>query len=144
MSDPTPQHTIEETKPKPLLKSRTIAVNIVIIIGSFIPPVGEWIKANPEDTLIMLGAVNIILRLITKERVVLWSKTSVGLLALGLLCLFTLPACRHNPAEVRALESLDPLPVPGFEHVIPSVPSVPSVPSPEVRALEALDPLPVL
>lgn len=137
-TDPQP-----EPAPKPLLKSRTIAVNIVIILGSFIPAVGEWIKANPDDTLIMLGAVNIILRLVTKERVVLWSKTAVGLLAFAVLAAVTLPGCRHDPAEVRALQNLEPLPVPGYESLPLLAPSAPSVLSPEEHALKTLTPLPL-
>ena len=70
----TPVPAVPATAPlaKPLLKSKTLAVNIVIILGSFLPAVGEWVKANPADTLCLLGAVNIILRLATRAKVILW------------------------------------------------------------------------
>lgn len=130
----------ESTQPKPLLKSRTIAVNIVIILSTFIPAVGDWVKANPDDTLIMLGAVNVILRLVTKERVVLWSKSAPLLLA----CLFLLPSCQHAQAEIDALATQTPLPVPGFEplHDATGTQTLLHTPS-EVEALRNLQPLPL-
>ena len=61
---------------KPLLKSKTIAVNAVIIAASLIPGVGDWVQSHPAETLTLLGAVNIILRLVTKEKLSLWGSES--------------------------------------------------------------------
>lgn len=58
---------------KPILKSKTLAVNALILAASFIPGVGEWVQAHPAEALTLLGAANIVLRLLTKEKLCLWS-----------------------------------------------------------------------
>lgn len=75
--DTTPKPIIPPPAPPPaktMLKSKTLAINIVIILASFVPAVGAWVQANPADTLCLLGAVNIILRLATKSRLALWKE----------------------------------------------------------------------
>ena len=57
---------------KPILKSKTIAVNAVMLLAPLVPGIGPWVSANPEAAVTLLAAANIVLRLVTKERVTLW------------------------------------------------------------------------
>jgi hypothetical protein len=70
----TPATTTKPAAPaKPIFKSRTLVINAAIIVASFIPAIADWVSDNPTDTLALLGAGNVVLRLITKSRVCLWA-----------------------------------------------------------------------
>lgn len=72
----TPAFTPPPAEPggggKPLLLSKTIAVNVMIALASLWPPVGQWVEANSGDAVVLLCAANVILRLVTKSRITLW------------------------------------------------------------------------
>lgn len=56
-----------ETK-KPWL-SKTIWTNLVLAVSPFIPGVQEWIAANPTALVMLFSVVNIVLRLVTKDKI---------------------------------------------------------------------------
>jgi uncharacterized membrane protein YqaE (UPF0057 family) len=57
-----------EAGKKPWL-SKTIWMNVVLAIAAFIPGVHEWIVANDAIVFAFWAVVNIILRLITKDKI---------------------------------------------------------------------------
>lgn len=59
---------------KSIFKSKTAIVNALVALAGFIPGVGSWVSENPTATVTLIGAVNIILRLVTKSKVVLFDK----------------------------------------------------------------------
>ena len=61
----------QEPEGKQLWKSKTLWVNLVMAVAAFIPGVGEWVSTNPEAAGIIVAGVNGVLRLITKDKVVL-------------------------------------------------------------------------
>ena len=65
---------MESTAPKPVFKSKTLIVNAIVAVASLYPPVGEWVSANPDTALQGLALINLILRLVTKGKVVLFNK----------------------------------------------------------------------
>ena len=64
---------------KSLFQSKTIAVATVTsvagVVATFIPSVGEFITANAAGILVTLGAVNFVLRLVTKDKVALFPES---------------------------------------------------------------------
>ena len=54
---------------KSVFVSKTILVNLLIALGTAYPPVGQFVSAHPNETLLALGALNIALRWISKGRV---------------------------------------------------------------------------
>lgn len=59
---------MEESK-KPW-QSKTILVNFAAAAGAlFYPPVAEWIAANPGILASAFAVLNILLRLVTKDRI---------------------------------------------------------------------------
>jgi hypothetical protein len=58
-----------EDQSKKLWKSKTLWVNLVMAVAAFIPGVGEMISQNPEAAGSLVAVVNVILRLVTKEKV---------------------------------------------------------------------------
>ena len=65
---------MEPEAKKSIFKSKTAIVNAIVLAGSFIPSVGEFVQQNPTAILTLVGALNIVLRLVTKEKVVLLPK----------------------------------------------------------------------
>lgn len=53
---------------KSFLKSKTLWVNLIAIIGGFFPAVREILEKNPEAGVYILGGINFLLRLMTKEK----------------------------------------------------------------------------
>lgn len=62
----------DETTPKPIFESKTAIVNAIIALAPLYPPARDWVSANPAETLAIIGVVNLLLRWITKQRVVLY------------------------------------------------------------------------
>lgn len=60
---------MEQTK-KPWL-SKTIWTNVILAGVAFIPSVHEWFSSNVEALPIVFTVVNILLRLITKDKIAL-------------------------------------------------------------------------
>jgi hypothetical protein len=56
---------------KSLLKSKTFYVSLIVAIAPLFPAVSGFIAANPEAFSAILGGVFTVLRLITKDRVVI-------------------------------------------------------------------------
>lgn len=50
-------------------KSKTLWMSLLVAVGAFVPPVAEWMKANPELFGLVLGGIFAALRLITKGRI---------------------------------------------------------------------------
>lgn len=63
-------------KGKSIFKSKTAAAAFITtaagLVAVFVPPVGELVAANAGAILIALGAVNFVLRLVTKSKVSLF------------------------------------------------------------------------
>jgi len=56
---------------KSILKSKTFWVNLIAAIAPLIPSVKEFIVGNPEAVMMSLGTIGMVLRLVTKGKVVL-------------------------------------------------------------------------
>jgi hypothetical protein len=54
---------------KRLYKSKTVWVNLVMAVAAFIPGVGEWVSQNAEAAGAIVAGINVVLRLVTKEKV---------------------------------------------------------------------------
>lgn len=55
---------------KPWL-SKTIWTNIILAVVAFIPPVQSFLAANPDTIVYVFVVINLLLRLITKGKIVL-------------------------------------------------------------------------
>jgi len=58
-------------KTKFVLKSKTMIVNAIIALGGFIPQVQEFATANPQMVLTIISVANLLLRMITKDKIAL-------------------------------------------------------------------------
>jgi len=100
---------------KNLLQSKTFWVQIIAFIAALLPVVQEWIAKNPESTIAVLGAVNVLVRFATSGRVTLFgalgsngdmvkSEQSGGIAPLWVLACMTagfgmgLPSCTVTTA----------------------------------------------
>jgi len=72
---------------KSIFESRTAALAGVTMLAGLValrwPAVGQWVAENSPELLILLGAANVVLRLVTRDSVRLW-------VAIG-LCAFAFP-----------------------------------------------------
>lgn len=51
-------------------QSKTILVNFLVAASAlFYPPVGEWVSANPSEVATLFSILNIVLRLVTKDKI---------------------------------------------------------------------------
>lgn len=64
----------DEKKAKKPWLSKTLWANIIIAASAFYPPAREALTKNPELVLSLLSGVNMILRLITKDKISLETK----------------------------------------------------------------------
>jgi hypothetical protein len=53
---------------KPWL-SKTLWINVIMAVVAFIPPVSAWIVAHPDVLVIGFTLVNVILRLVSKDKI---------------------------------------------------------------------------
>lgn len=58
---------------KPLEGRKTLIVNAIVAASALFPPVAEFVQANPQLVLAVLGGVNLVLRFVTKGKVRLFS-----------------------------------------------------------------------
>lgn len=54
---------------KSLFKSKTVAVNTIVALTALYPPAATLVAAHPQETLLVLAGVNLILRLVTKKKI---------------------------------------------------------------------------
>ncbi|WP_193214950.1 hypothetical protein [Luteolibacter marinus] len=66
------------TPPKPFYQSKTVWLNALVLVSTFIPPVAEWLEKNPVSALEVLGALNLLVRFATTGRVTLFDDDSSG------------------------------------------------------------------
>lgn len=57
---------------KSLLQSKTFWVQVIAFLAALFPVVQAWISKNPETTIAVLGAVNVLVRFATSGRIVLF------------------------------------------------------------------------
>jgi len=57
---------------KPFFQSKTMIVNAIIALSTLVPAVGDIVKAHPDLVVSGVGFINIILRIVTKEKIVLF------------------------------------------------------------------------
>ena len=61
---------------KNIFKSKTAALALITtlagVAGQFYPAVAEWTTAHSSDILVALGAVAMVLRLVTKDKITLF------------------------------------------------------------------------
>lgn len=55
--------------PKPIWQSRTIWTNLVMAALAFYPPASEFLTARPELMMTFWAILNVILRLVTKDKI---------------------------------------------------------------------------
>lgn len=58
---------------KPILKSKTIWLQILTALSLLLPPMQDWLKANPEQPVAVLIALNVIVRFFTSGKVTLFA-----------------------------------------------------------------------
>lgn len=51
------------------LQSKTLWINLIVAIAAFIPQVSEYIASHPEVLTIAFAVVNVVLRLLTKDKI---------------------------------------------------------------------------
>lgn len=60
-----------EPSVKPSYLSKTLWVNLLLALAPFIPGASDFVAANPDIAMSIVAGVNLILRLITKDKIVL-------------------------------------------------------------------------
>lgn len=75
MSDATPLPTPPAAPDKVWWKSKTILLNVVALVALMVPQVQAWLKANPEEPMAVLVALNVIVRFVTSGRVTLFDES---------------------------------------------------------------------
>lgn len=53
---------------KPIWTSKTLLINLVLALSAFIPSVNVWVVGHPDIFTWVIAAVNIVLRLVTKDK----------------------------------------------------------------------------
>ena len=59
------------TNMKPIWTSKTMLFNLLLSLSLLWPPANQWLLTHPNETLALIVATNVILRLVTKDKVVL-------------------------------------------------------------------------
>jgi hypothetical protein len=57
---------------KSIFASKTAVANLAVILSGLYPPVGAIVATNPQEALLVIGVMNLILRALTKKRVQLF------------------------------------------------------------------------
>lgn len=57
---------------KSILASKTFWLQLIAVASAFYPPVGLWVAANPVGAVAALGAVNILVRFVTKGAITIF------------------------------------------------------------------------
>jgi hypothetical protein len=52
-------------------QSKTLWFNLAVAVAAFFPVVSNWISAHPEAVPAAFGAVNFVLRLVSKDKIAL-------------------------------------------------------------------------
>ena len=108
--------TTQATTSKPIFRSKTAAFQVFSnLIVMMIPSLQSWISSNVVMSMLILGAVNIGLRMITNTKVSLFPQSSSNLLgalfflcALGATSAVFLVSCRHTlPIQGRVFYARD-------------------------------------
>lgn len=60
---------MNEQESKSPLKSKTLWVNLLFAVLAFIPPVQTFLVAQPELVGIIVAGVNVLLRMLTKNKI---------------------------------------------------------------------------
>lgn len=71
MSETTPP-AAPVSPTKSILASKTLWLQIIMIALGFFPPALAWLKANPVDALVAIGALNVLVRFATSGKVSLF------------------------------------------------------------------------
>ena len=50
-------------------QSKTVWINLIAAIAAFIPAGAEWVQSHEQAFLIGFSAINIVLRLVTKDKI---------------------------------------------------------------------------
>lgn len=58
-------------KTKSFWKSKTLWVQVASLASAMLPPVQQWLTANPVEFVAALAAVNVVIRFVTSGRVAL-------------------------------------------------------------------------
>jgi len=57
---------------KPVYLSKTLWVNLILAGTAFFGPAAEYLRSHPDVLTMLFTGVNIVLRFLTKGKVVLW------------------------------------------------------------------------
>lgn len=117
MSEPksTPVIVTLESTAKHALMSKTIWVQVAAVISVLFPPVRAWLTENPVEFLAALGAVNTLVRFVTKDRLKIFAEGAnqdfrangcawICSMGLGVAAAGTLPSC--SPASIAAFRAV--------------------------------------
>jgi hypothetical protein len=58
--------SVESKKP---WESKTNWTALLLALSAFVPAVGEWVKANPDTTLQIIGGLFVVLRMLSKGKI---------------------------------------------------------------------------
>jgi hypothetical protein len=99
---------------KPIYQSKTFWLNVLALLCLLSPAVQAWMAANPEQPVMVLGALNILVRFVTQGKITIfasgdndtaskWMPVCVlGVVTAG-LCM-ALQSC--SPAQLDALKGI--------------------------------------
>lgn len=57
---------------KSIFASKTMALNTIVMLTALFPPAAQFVASNPQESVFLLGGLNLILRLATKKKVQLF------------------------------------------------------------------------
>lgn len=69
---------ILENTAKPAWRSKTLWLNLAALLAAVLPPVREWLAANPVELVAALAAANVLVRFVTRDAVVIFPTDSDG------------------------------------------------------------------
>lgn len=84
--NPEPEKT-NDVPTKPLLKSKTVVVNLVLAALALLPQAQDLLRDNASDAIAVVTAINVLLRLVTKRKIALWGTANEPGLEVLRLCL---------------------------------------------------------
>lgn len=60
------------TNEKSVFFSRTLWLNVIMALVAFYPPASEWMQGHMEIVMAVFGGLNMVLRLISKDKLYLY------------------------------------------------------------------------
>lgn len=78
MTEHSPTSAAGPAAEKPLVKSKTFWLQIIVFASSFLPVVQEWLATNPVPVISALAALGVLVRFVTHGKVRIFSDSGSG------------------------------------------------------------------